>query len=257
MPAARLILRTGDTDGHPRADHLPVRRPSALIALAVLPLALVACTGADAQKAQDLLTQSQTAAQSVRSEAFTMKMHLDSGSNAVGIGVQGGMILKGRHAGDFYATMNGDAATAAPVDIVMVKRGAAIQMRINGSTQSVSLPAGTKPAAAAGFDLNAITPYVKDVSVSTVDVNGRTEDNVTGTIDGNELLQNLPGVSAGLVSKLGGSLSDIKVSLLIPRDSHLVETALIDMTMHVAKQSMHMTLSYVVTSVNEPLTFPS
>ena len=93
--------------------------------------------------------------------------------------------------------------------------------------------------------------------MSTVDVNGRTEDNVIGTIDGNELLENLPGVSAGLLSKLGGSLSDIKVSLLIPRDSHLVETALIDMTMHVAKQSMHMTLSYVVTSVNEPLTFPS
>ena len=63
---------------------------------------------------------------------------------------------------------------------------------------------------------------------------------MTGTIDGNELLQNLPGCPTGVVSKLGGSLSDIKVSLFIPRDSHLVETALIDMTMHVAKQSMHM-----------------
>jgi hypothetical protein len=252
-----LILRTGEGGGRPRADPLHVRRPSALIALAVLPLALVACTGADAQKAQDLLTQSQAAAQSVRSEAFTMKMQLESGSNSIGVGVRGGMILKGPRTGDFYATMNSDAASVAPVDVVMVKRGAAIQMRVNGATQSVSLPAGTKPAAAAGFDLNAITPYVKDVSVSTVDVNGRTEDNVTGTIDGNALLENLPGVSAGLLSKLGGSLSDIKVSLLIPRDSHLVETALIDMTMHVAKQSMHMTLSYVVTSVNEPLTFPS
>ncbi len=234
-----------------------MRRHPALIVLAALPLALAACSGADAQKAQDLLTQSQVAAQSVRSEAFTMKMHLDEGSNAVSIGVQGGMVLKGAQAGDFYARMSSDAASATPLDMVMVKRGPAIRMRINGSTQSISLPAGTKPAAAAGFDLNAITPYVKDVSVSTVDVNGRTEDDVIGTIDGDALLKNLPGVSAGLLSKLGTSLSDIKVSLLIPRDSHLVETALLDMTMHVAKQSMHMTLSYVVTSVNKPLTFPS
>ena len=41
-----------------------------------------------------------------------------------------------------------------------------------------------------------------------------------------------------------------------PRDTHLVETALLDMTMHVAKQSLHMSLSYAVTSVNQPLTFP-
>ena len=44
--------------------------------------------------------------------------------------------------------------------------------------------------------------------------------------------------------------------LFIPRDSHLVETALLDMTMHVAHQSMHMSMSYAVTSVNQPLTFP-
>ena len=52
--------------------------------------------------------------------------------------------------------------------------------------------------------------------MSTVDVNGRTEDDVTGTIDGNALLKNLPGVSTGVLSKLGSSLSDIKVSLLHP-----------------------------------------
>jgi hypothetical protein len=55
---------------------------------------------------------------------------------------------------------------------------------------------------------------------------------------------------------VGASVGDIKVQLFLPRDSHLVETALLDMTMHVGKQSVHMNMSYAVTSVNQPLTFP-
>jgi hypothetical protein len=235
-----------------------VRRFSLLIAVLALPLVLAACTGADAQKAQDLLDQSQVAAKSVRSEAFSMRMTMDSNANSVVVDAVGGMILKGTGAGDYYATVNSEAGGVSPVDLVMVKRGSTVQLRLNGTTRTLTLPArlNVKPAASAGFDLNAITPYVKDVSVSTIDVNGRTEDEVNGTIDGNALLQNLPGVSTGVLSKFGGSLSDIKVSLFIPRDSHLVETALIDMTMHVADQSLHMNLSYAVTGVNQPLTFP-
>lgn len=238
------------------ADHQGMRRHVVLLALAAVPLVAAACTGADAQKAQDLLAQSRTAAESVRSEGFTMKMNVDGAGKSAVVDMQGAMALKGTDAGDFYATMSTTVPGLAPVDVVMVKRGPAIQMRLGGISRTVALPAGTKPAAAAGFDLNAITPYVKDVSVSTVDVNGRTEDEVDGTIDGNALLANLPGVSTGLLSKLGTSLGDIKVSLFIPRDSHLVETALLDMTMHAAKQSMHLSMSYAVTSVNQPLVFP-
>ena len=233
-----------------------MRRFSFLLALVALPLVLAACTGADAKQAEDLLAQSQVAAKSVRSEAFSMRMSMDSSANSVVVDVIGGMVLKGTGAGDYYATVNSEAGSASPFDLVMVKRGSNMQLRFNGTTRTVPLPTSVKPAAAAGFDLNALTPYVKDVSVSKIDVNGRTEDDVTGTIDGNALLKSLPGVSTGLLSKVGGSMSDIKVSLFIPRDSHLVETALIDMTMHVANQSLHMNLSYAVTSVNQPLTFP-
>ena len=235
-----------------------VRRVLVLLALAVSPLALAACSGADAQKAQDLLAQSRAAAKSVSSESFAMKVHMDAGGKSADVDAQGGMILKGAGAGDFYATMNTDVpGMASPMNIVMVKRGHSMTMRTNGMSRTVPLPAGMKPTAAAGFDLNAITPYVKDVSVSTVDVNGRTEDEVTGTIDGDSLLSNLPGVGKGMLSAFGASLGNIKVSLFIPRDTHLVETALLDMTMHIAKQSMHMSMSYAVTGVNQPVTFPS
>jgi hypothetical protein len=235
-----------------------VRLLLVLLALIPLPLVATACTGADAQKAQDLLSQSRVAAQSVSTEGFTMKVNMDAAGQSAAVDAQGGMILKGAQAGDFFATMTTAVPGVPSQDVVMVKRGESLEMRLNGVGHTLSLPAGMKSSAAsaAGFDLNAITPYVKDVSVSTLDVNGRTEDEVTGTLDGDALLTNLPGVSKGLLANVGASLGDIKVQLFIPRDSHLVETALLDMTMHVAHQSMHMTMSYAVTSVNQPLTFP-
>jgi hypothetical protein len=235
-----------------------VRLLLALLALIPLTVVATACTGADAQKAQDLLAQSRVAAQSVSSEGFTMKITMDAAGRSAEVDAQGGMILKGAQSGDFFATMTTAVPGVLSQNVVMVKRGESLQMRLNGVSRTLALPAGTKPsaAAAAGFDLNAITPYVKDVSVSTLDVNGRTEDEVTGTLDGNALLTNLPGVSKGLLANVGASLGDIKVQLFIPQDSHLVETALLDMTMHVAHQSMHMHMSYAVTSVNKPLTFP-
>jgi hypothetical protein len=233
-----------------------VRLLLVLLALIPLPLVATACTGADAQKAQDLLAQSRVAAQSVSSEGFTMKVNMDAAGQSAEVDAQGGMILKGAQAGDFFATMTTAVPGVPSQDVVMVKRGESLEMRLNGVSHTMSLPEGMKPSTAAGFDLNAITPYVKDVSVSTLDVNGRTEDEVTGTLDGDALLTNLPGVSKGLLANVGASLGDIKVQLFIPRDTHLVETALLDMTMHVAHQSMHMNMSYAVTSVNQPLTFP-
>ena len=235
-----------------------MRRVLLLLALAVSPLTLAACSGADAKKAQDLLAQSRVAAKSVRSESFTMKVQVDAAGQSAEVDAQGGMVLKGTGAGDFYATMNTNVpGTASPMNVVMVKRGHSMTMTTNGVSKTVPLPAGMKTSsAAAGFDLNAITPYVKDVSVSTVDVSGRTEDEVVGAIDGDSLLSNLPGVGKGMLSAFGASMGDIKVSLFIPRDTHLVETALLDMTIHVAKQSMHMNMSYAVTGVNQPVTFP-
>jgi hypothetical protein len=234
-----------------------MRLALALLALIPLSVVLTACTGADAKKAEDLLAQSRVAARSVSSEGFTIKIAMQAENKSAEVDAQGGMVLKGARAGDFFATM----ATAVPgvptQNVVMVKRGGSLEMKLNGVSRTLPVPANMKaPSTAAGFDVNALTPFVKDVSVSTLDVNGRAEDEIRGTLDGNALLQSLPGLSKGMPSALGASLGDITVQLFIPRDSHLVETALLDMTMHLDKQSVHMTMSYAVTSVNRPLVFP-
>jgi hypothetical protein len=236
-----------------------VRRLSVLLALAVLPLVLAACNAADAQKARQLLAQSQTAQQSVRSEAFNMNVTIDAAGKSVQLGATGGAILKGVGAGNFYAEMTTTVPGAtAPTSIVMMKRGQSFTMTTNGVTRTVPIPANFKASAPTGFDPNSLTQYVKDVSVSTVNVNGETEDEIVGTIDGDALLSNFGGGPyKGLLKAFGASLGDIKVTMLFSHDTHLMETALVDMTMHIAKQSMHMSLSYAVTSVNQPVTFPS
>jgi hypothetical protein len=234
-----------------------VRRLSVLLALAALPLALAACTGADAQKAQDLLAQSRAAQQSLRSENFTLNVTIDAQGKSVQLGATGGAVLKGIGAGNFYAVMNTAMPDQAPATIVMVKRGQSFTMTTNGVTRTLPMPANFKATAPTGFDPNSLTQYVKDVSVSTVNVNGETEDEIVGTIDGDALLSNFSGAYKGLLKGFGASVGDIKVTMLFSSDTHLLETALVDMTMHIAKQSMHMSLSYAVTSVNKPVTFPS
>lgn len=234
-----------------------MRLALALLALIPLSVVMTACTGADAKKAEDLLAQSRVAARSVSSEGFTIKIAMQAEGKSAEVDAQGGMILKGAGAGDFFATM-ATAVPGVPVqNVVMVKRGGSLEMTLNGVSRTLPVPANMmSPSAAAGFDVNALASYVKAVSVSTLDVNGRTEDEIRGTLDGNALLQSLPGLSKGIPSTLGASLGDIDVQLFIPRVSHLVETALLDMTMHLAEQSVHMTMSYAVTSVNRPLAFP-
>jgi hypothetical protein len=228
-----------------------------LLVLATLPLVLAACTGADAQKAQDLLAQSRAAQQSVRSENFNLNVTIDAAGKSVQLGATGGAVLKGVGAGDFYAVMNTSLPNEAPTNIVMVKRGQSFTMTTNGVTRTVPMPANFKASAPTGFDPNSLTQYVKDVSVSTVNVNGETEDEIVGTIDGDALLSNFSGAYKGLLKGFGASVGDIKVTMLFSHDTHLMETALVDMTMHIAKQSMHMSLSYAVTSVNKPVNFPS
>jgi hypothetical protein len=234
-----------------------VRRVFVLFALAALPLVLTACNAADAQKAETLLAQSRDAEQSVRSEGFNMNVTIDAAGKSVQVGATGGAVLKGDGAGNFYAVMNTSVPDQAPVNLVMMKRGSSFTMTTNGVTRTVPIPPNFNASAPTGFNPNSLAQYVKDVSVSTVNVNGETEDEIVGTIDGDALFSNLGGTYKGLLRGFGASVGDIKVTMLFSHDTHLMETALVDMTMHIAKQSLHMSLSYAVTSVNQPVTFPS
>ena len=127
-----------------------MRRFLVLLALAVAPLALAACTGADAKQAQDLLAQSRVAAQSVRSEAFTMKVHMDAAGQSADVDAQGGMILRGDGAGNFFVTMATNApGTGSPMNVVMVKKGRSVTMQTNGVTRTPSIETVTTRSPAA------------------------------------------------------------------------------------------------------------
>ena len=113
---------------------------------------LAACTGADAQKAQDLLDQSQVAAKSVRSEEFSMRMTMDSAANSAVVDVLGGMVLKGAGAGDYYATVNTEARRCL-ADSTSSWSSAAptVQLRLNGETRTMSAPGRTQAGRGSGL----------------------------------------------------------------------------------------------------------
>ncbi len=187
-----------------------------------------------------------------------MKINVDAVGKSAEVDAQGGMVLRGTGAGDFYANLTTNVPGAAPVDVVMVKRGArAADDPERRQTRTVPLPANLKPSTAAGRSTSTRSLRTSRTSRcrrSTSTGAPRTRWSARSTAM--RCSANLPGLSKGLLSNLGASLGDIKVSLFIPRDTHLVETALIDMTMHVAKQSAHMSMSFAVTGVNQPVPFP-
>mgnify|MGYP007009029370 CR=1 FL=1 len=83
------------------------------------------------------MNQSRVASQSVRSEAFTMKVHIDAAGKSADVDAQGGMILKGDGAGNFFVTMATNVpGTGSQMNVVMVKKGRSVTMQANGETDA-------------------------------------------------------------------------------------------------------------------------
>ncbi len=228
------------------------------LVVACLPIAVAACTGAEVRSAESLLALAAQAQQAVSSEHFLMKLEVTADGQSEELDADGGTYLKGPHQGDFFVSFGTVAGAPVPLNATLVGRGQRLVVSSEGRTATVPRP----QAAAAGgaqqaFDLGALAPFVENVTVTTLEVGSRTEDEVTGTLDGGALLANLPGFSQGLLSQSHVSVGDVKVSLFIPKDTHLIETALLDWTMRGAGGSVHLSMSWAITSIDKPLVFPT
>lgn len=221
---------------------------------------LAGCGGVDAQRAQALLQQAQQAQQSVSSETFLMKLNVEAEGQSATIAMQGGGYLKGPSAGDFYVAASGALpGGAGSLDLTVVKRDQTVTMRMNGQTQTLPLPAAESQLGSSLADplqFADIARFVKDVSVSETDLAGRPADKLVGTLDTQGLVSGLGGISGKLFGDLGVHLGDVRVVLFIPRDSHLVETMLADMTISAQGKSAHFGMSFSVAGIDRPVAFP-
>jgi hypothetical protein len=235
-----------------------------LILVIVLPIVaaglLTGCSGADAGRAQSLLQQAEQAQQSLTSEHMIMKLDMDADGQSVQIDMAGGGYLRGARAGDFYLSLTGSLPTgSAALDMLVVRQGTQVSVRANGRTETLPLSqAQTRLGGNLGnvSQFSDLARYVKSVSVSEADFQGRPADKVVGTLDTGELLSSAGGPAAQLFSNLGVHASDVRAVLFIPRDTHLVEAMLADLTISAQGHDVHMKLSLALTGLNQPVDFP-
>lgn len=237
-----------------------MRRWAGLLSIVCAGALLTGCTGADAKKAESLLLQAQQAQRRVASESFVMKLGIDTSGMSGEIDLQGGAYVRGAQAGDFYMTMSGQGfPEAGALNYTVVRRGPTVTVRGGGQTLSMPVPAAQARLGQGFGDMAQmldVAQYVKSVSVDSADFAGRPADRIVGTIDLQRLLGSFGGAGAAALGTAGVNLGDARVVLFVPRDTHLVEVMLADMTIKAHGESAKFHLSVALSGVNKPLTFP-
>lgn len=235
-----------------------MRRLASALVLAVLTALLSGCVGADGKQAGSLLQQAGVAQRAVKSESFVVRLTFDAAGHSGGFAMQGGAQLKGANAGDFYLTAvpTGELDTSA-LHFTIVSRGGVVTMRDGTGTHTLTLPQaqarlGTNPSRLTR--LLDLARYVKSVSVDGANLEGRAADRIVGTLDTGRMLS-MSGVGGRLLGAAHIGFGDVKVTLFIPRDTHLVEMMFADMSIKAANQTAHIHMSVALDHVNDPLEF--
>ena len=239
------------------------RRSLAALA-AALPLA-AGCSGADAVKAQQLLDEAQQAQQNVSSETFSAHMNVSLKGQHFQLQLSGGGYQKGANAGDMYVDVHFSAPVAMPFSTMRVaKVGGSEWLELDG--RRVAVPTtrtqtGTTNPALAAFDF---TRYVKDVKVEGGQtLNGRSVTKIVGVLDTASLLNaftKLGGLSHATGTSMpsfAGHVSDTRVVAYLDDTTHMLVTALADLTFHTTEGNVAMHFDVAITGVNKPVALPT
>lgn len=241
--------------------------------LALVALLVTGCAaGPDGQRAQELLQQAQAADANVKSATYVATLAFSRDSQRFKLSMDGGAVMKGKGAGDQFLRMR---AEGLPPGLelgggdlmLMVQRANRITLTVAGETQTLeapAIPAGDTKAwgALASFELASCVEKV-DVEEGR-NLNGQPATRIAGTVDTVCLVKSLAKLS-GLgsltgqnldLSKLGGSVGDIRATLFVSERSHLLIGGLISLTVEAEGRSFDVQFSYRLTSVNEPVRFP-
>ena len=231
---------------------------------AALPL-LAGCSGADALKAQQLLKEAQQAQQNVSSETFTAHLSVSLKGQQFQLVLSGGGYQKGANAGEMVVDMRLSAPVALPFSTMRVaKVGSSEWLELDGRRMglpSTSVQPGTANPALAAFDF---TRYVKDVKVEGGQtLNGRAVTKIVGVLDTASLLNafsKLGGLSQATgtsIPSFAGHVSDTRVVAYVDDTTHMLVTALADLTFHTSSGKVVMHFDVAITGVNKPVALPS
>jgi hypothetical protein len=241
--------------------------------LVLVALLLGGCMlGPDGRRAQELLEQAQAANANVKSATYVATMSVSGEGQKFSLSMDGGAQLKGKSAGDQFLRMRAEGLPAqlglGGDLMLMVKRGDRMTLTSGGRTQV--LPAPRQVAADMGawgslasLDLASCVEKV-DVQEGR-NLNGEPATRIAGTVDTGCLLRSLTKLaSLGSVagqsvdtSKLGDSVGDVRATLFVSDRTHLLIGGVVSLTAHEQGKTVDVQFSYRLTSVNEPVRFPT
>lgn len=241
--------------------------------LILVVLLLAGCAvGPDAQRAQELLQQTQAANAKVKSATYVATMAFASEGQKFQLSMEGGAVMKGKRAGDQFLRMRAEGLPAQlglNGDLMlMVRRGDRLTMNMGGRTQTLPAPADLSAQTQAWGSLASLdlVSCVKDVDVEEGrSLNGEPAARIAGTIDTECVVRSLMKLSglgslAGSsvdTSKIGDTLGDVRATLFVSDRTHLLIGGLISLTAHAQDRTVDVQFSYRLTSVNQPVRFPS
>jgi hypothetical protein len=237
----------------------------ALLLVAALCL-LPACSGADAERARDLLAAAQAAQSKLVSATYDVRVVVSQGDQSYTLVMNGGGYLKGRRAGDQFLSMRGEGLPV-PLQFDLVSAGGRVAVRANGRSQSFPIPAGGAGAQSSNWAaiVGDLARYVKSVDVreNTV-VAGTRGTTVAGVIDTAGLVRAAAGLTtfsqaagAPSVDEMTKNFGDTRIVLFIAARTHLIRTAVINMDLKAGGKTAKLQVFYAVRTVNRPVAIPN
>jgi hypothetical protein len=232
-----------------------MRRVAFLAAVLLATFSAAGCAGADGQRAQELLTQSNQAMARVDTFRFSGRMTMEMPTGSFTFTMTGA----GRQSGTPAAivTMRADGIPGFPMSVVTHGDVVWTKMEDGAWVRSVA-PAGQ----AIGLEQFDFTPYVKDVDVEDgQQVAGEPAVKLSGVLDTSAMVEGMLGqfgplLGGGDMSQVLDGLGDTRVVLYVSERSRLPLHTLVDMTIEAGGQSADMHLDFSITGVNEPVKIP-
>jgi hypothetical protein len=172
--------------------------------------------------------------------------------------MRGGGYMRGKHAGDMYATVTSENL-GFPKFVIVQRKGL-----LTASVDGQRLPSMPAPGdESSPLDLLELGRYVKDVSVEHGKlIDGQRMTKLAGVVDTAGLVEEAL-APLGDMTAFGGSdfdpsgvLGDMRVVLYLSDVTHLPMRGLVDIPMKAAGEEFDMHIDFAYTSVNEGVAFP-
>lgn len=220
---------------------------------------LVGCSGADAQRAHELLQQSNQALLEVKSFRFAGRMWMKGpdGAGEISLTMRGAATQKG--AGASYLTLRAPGVPGFPETTVVV-RGKRAWMDVGGSWTPMPVPPG-QTSAAAQFDF---TPYVEDVQVESGPLlDGEPSVKIVGVLDTAAFAQGMlghlgsaSGADSALLPDVSDVFEDTRVVLYLSETTHLPLRGLLDMAMEAEGERFELHMDFSMKGFDRPVRIP-